>query len=93
MSILAENLISLCDACSAFPGRKISLATLHRWRLRGCRGVVLETAVVGGSRFTSREAIARFLTAQNEQPVDAMTAADRAVRSAAALATLKARGV
>jgi hypothetical protein len=91
--ILEETLLSLPDACSAFPGRKVSRATLHRWRLSGVRGVVLETVMIGGRRLTSLEAIKRFLDAQNEQPVDSLTATDRAVRSAVARASLKARGV
>ena len=91
--ILEETLMSLPAACSAFPGRKVSLPTLHRWRLSGVRGICLETVLVGGRRMTSVEAIKRFLAAQNEQPVDAMTATDRAVRSAVARASLKARGV
>jgi hypothetical protein len=57
------------------------------------RGVVLETVMIGGRRLTSLEAIKRFLDAQNEQPVDSLTATDRAVRSAVARASLKARGV
>jgi hypothetical protein len=61
-----EALISLAEARSAFPGgRRLGLATLHRWRLRGVRGVKLETVLVGGLRYTSREAIERFVAAQN----------------------------
>ena len=35
-----ETIISFTDARSAFPGidRRLSLATLHRWRLTGVRG-------------------------------------------------------
>jgi hypothetical protein len=65
--LLSETLMSLPDACSAFPGRKVSLPTLHRWRLSGVRGIFLETVLVGGRRMTSLEAIERFLAAQNEQ--------------------------
>ena len=46
--------------------RVISLATLHRWRLHGVRGTKLETCLIGGMRYTSREAIARFIAAQNQ---------------------------
>jgi hypothetical protein len=41
-------------------GRPISLATLYRWSTIGCRGVVLETLQVGGTRCTSLEALQRF---------------------------------
>ena len=65
VNILSETLMSLPDACSAFPLRKVSLPTLYRWRSTGHRGVILETAIVGGRRVTSAEAIQRFLTAIN----------------------------
>ena len=34
---------------------------MWRWRLRGIRGVKLETIKIGGRRFTSAEALARFI--------------------------------
>jgi hypothetical protein len=58
----AEDLLSFGKAVSAIPGReRVSLGTLHRWRLKGVRGVRLETVLIGGQRFTSRQAIERFL--------------------------------
>lgn len=57
-----ESLLSLPDASHVAPGRP-SLATLWRWSLRGCRGVRLDTLVIGGRRYTSHEAIARFIAA------------------------------
>jgi hypothetical protein len=57
-----ENLESLCDAAKLLPHRP-HVSTLHRWRLRGIRGVRLETCLIGGRRFTSREAIERFMRA------------------------------
>jgi hypothetical protein len=38
-------------------------STVHRWRLRGIAGVKLETLKIGGRRFTSKEAIERFINA------------------------------
>ena len=60
-----EELVHFPDATKAFPGKKKCVQTLHRYRLRGVRGVVLETCVVGGLRYTSTEAIQRFVAAQN----------------------------
>ena len=74
----AETLISLSEARTAFPGgKRLSLATLHRWRLHGVRGVRLETILIGGLRYVSRESIARFIAAQNadESPAPAVTPA------------------
>ena len=56
-----ETLISLPQATKPTPGGRIHISTLHRWSLRGIRGVRLETVLVGGKRFTSREALDRFI--------------------------------
>ena len=55
----SETLLSFSQATKGLPGRP-HLSTLHRWRLRGIRGVRLETCMVGGRRYTSREALQRF---------------------------------
>lgn len=66
VSIQSETLIAFQQARDCFPGRKrVGNATMHRWRSTGVRGVVLETLIVGGLRFTSVEAIQRFIDAQN----------------------------
>ena len=75
-----ETLVAFNEARSAFPGKKnIPLQTLHRWRLHGVRGAKLETVLVGGSRYTSREAINRFIAEQNrsEQPAPTLTRTQR----------------
>lgn len=90
-----EELIHFHDAVNSFPGRKPCLQTLHRWRLRGVRGTKLETCIIGGLRYTSKEAITRFIEAQNagDAPSVAATAAQRTKRSAAARQELEAMGV
>jgi hypothetical protein len=53
-------------------GRKTHVATLYRWATAGCRGVVLESIQIGGTRCTSREALQRFferLTHRNEPAI------------------------
>jgi hypothetical protein len=61
-----ETLIPFAEVVKAFPGRdKISMATLHKWRHIGVRGCKLETLLVGGLRYSSAEAIQRFIEAQN----------------------------
>ena len=57
-----ERLLTLLEATKILPGRP-GLSTIHRWRLRGVRGIKLETLLVGGRRFTSREALERFSAA------------------------------
>ena len=41
-------------------GQRVHISTVHRWRLRGVRGVKLETVLIGGSRCTSEEALYRL---------------------------------
>jgi hypothetical protein len=66
VDINREQLLTFTQAAKLLPGRP-NVATLWRWRTAGCRGVKLETVLVGGKRYTSQEALQRF--------VDATTAA------------------
>lgn len=98
IDVQSETLISFSDARSAFPGidRRLSLATLHRWRLNGVRGVKLATVLIGGLRFTSREAIGRFIKAQNADDAPAapvITPAQRRKQSVSARTELEKLGV
>jgi hypothetical protein len=62
VNLTGETLLTLAEAARSLPGRP-HLSTLQRWRLRGVRGVKLETILVGGRRVTSQEAIERFAAA------------------------------
>lgn len=58
-----ETLVRFRDVpkwCHARFGNRIHPSTVHRWRMRGIRGIRLESVLVGGSRFTSEEALVRF---------------------------------
>jgi hypothetical protein len=57
--MLREHLLSVTAATREVPGRP-HVSTLWRWINRGIRGIRLETVMVGGRRFTSREALDRF---------------------------------
>jgi hypothetical protein len=37
------------------------ISTIHRWMLRGVRGIKLETVLIGGRRYVSDEALNEFL--------------------------------
>jgi hypothetical protein len=54
------------DAVPGMPGRRISSSTLHRWHRQGLGGIRLDTALIAGVRYTSVEAIERFITATTE---------------------------
>lgn len=89
-----ELLIHFQKATREFPGRGVCIQTLHRWRLHGVRGIKLETIMIGGLRYTSREAIARFIAAQNgESSRPGVSPKQRARQSAAARRQLEEMGI
>lgn len=46
-------------------GKKVHSSTVYRWVTKGARGRVLESVMVGGIRYTTIEAVRRFLTANS----------------------------
>lgn len=64
IDITNENLIRICDVPRRLParpsGRRIHVSTVYRWIMRGVRGVCLEVIRVGGTTYTSAEALQRF---------------------------------
>ena len=81
-----ENLILVARA--KLPGNP-SIATRWRWIQRGVRGgVKLESIIIGGQRYTSAEAVARFiarLNAPGDVPAPTLPAAEAANARLAAL--------
>ena len=51
----------------------IPARTLTNWATRGVRGVVLESRMVGGRRFSPTDAVERFLDRLNEKVFLAQT--------------------
>ncbi len=70
IDVNCESLLTLTQAAkrlpSRRPGKSPHVATLYRWASRGVRGVVLDTVRIGGTRFTSVEAVGRFSRALTE---------------------------
>ena len=62
-ALLEETLVTLTEACHCFPVR-CSRSAVERWIRRGGRGTVLESVLICGKRYTSKEAIGRFLRGQ-----------------------------
>ena len=62
-----ETLVSLAEAAKSLPvrrkGKRPHVSCLYRWTKSGCKGVVLESLQCGGTRCTSKEALARFFQA------------------------------
>ena len=68
-----SDLVKLCEAQKHIPGRP-SRQTLWRWVQRGLRGgtVKLETIKVGGLRYTSLSAIAKFVKHLSAEPGESL---------------------
>jgi hypothetical protein len=95
IEVSSEQLLTLADAASLRPpgrnGRPTHVSTVYRWISSGIGGVKLEAVRLGGSLYTSREALNRFaerLTAAGDRralsPVPAGTAARRRAAERAA---------
>ncbi|WP_169973105.1 DUF1580 domain-containing protein [Tautonia rosea] len=65
-----ETLIPIGQVPDLIPssraGKRVHVSTIWRWVLAGVRGVQLETVTIGGSRYTSREAVQRFVERLSE---------------------------
>jgi hypothetical protein len=63
IQVLEEEVLPLEDAKKLIPGRP-DRSTIYRWALGGgSHGIKLESAKVGRKRFTSKQAIQRFVEA------------------------------
>ena len=96
IDIHGERLLTLSQVVRALP-KKVAPSTIWRWYRKGIRGVVLETVLVGGTRYTSVEALNRFATTltDNAQPdvLPAKCSDDVEPRSAETESQLRAAGL
>ncbi len=80
LDLLDGGLISFRDAASRLParrkGRPAHVATLHRWRAKGLRGVRLPARRVGGVWMTSLAALEWFVQRLSAEPSQASRASD-----------------
>lgn len=75
IDVTSEEILAFSKAART-PPLHVHVSCLHRWR-HGVRGVKLETCLIGGRRYTSRQAIERFIAATtataDHQPAPART--------------------
>jgi hypothetical protein len=68
--LFGERTIRIGDVAALLPprpdGRRVGKSTIHRWALRGVRGVVLESARAPFGKITSLEAVERFIDRLNQ---------------------------
>lgn len=62
IDVFSENVFPIRESPKRIPSRP-HVATVIRWWQRGCRGVRLETCLIGGIRHTSEQAVQRFVDA------------------------------
>jgi hypothetical protein len=64
IDLASEQLVSLHDVPKLLPprpnGKRVHISAVYRWVQRGIRGTRLEVIRVGGTTYTSREALQRF---------------------------------
>ncbi len=84
-----EQAIPLSDVPRYVPkrrGKKVHYSTVYRWATKGARGRTLETVLNGGLRYTTIEAVRRFLNAKPSAATkttdDLSDAIDAALREA-----------
>lgn len=67
IDLSAETPLTIAEAAAIIPGSP-SLASVWRWVLKGVRGNRLESLMIAGRRFTTHEAIDRFIARSNVEP-------------------------
>ena len=64
IDVLSDDVVTLAQAAKLLPKRRGNkrphVSCVYRWTTSGCKGVTLESVQVGGTRCTSRQALARF---------------------------------
>ena len=91
-----ESWLPLSEASKFFPGRP-HRSSVWRFAMKGVRGVRLETIVCGGRRYTSEEAILRFIAgttaAANGEPMPVRQSVKRRQEQQQAKDTLREAGI
>ena len=71
IDVSSETIISLAECARRLPARRAGkrphVSCIYRWTVSGCRGIVLESIQVGGTRCTSTAALSRFFAALTAQ--------------------------
>lgn len=87
LNLFAEKRLTLTQAARRLG---VNPSTVWRWTLRGCRGHKLETLLVGGQRYTSVEALERFVERLNGAAAAAAVATEGGNASDARLDSVEA---
>lgn len=97
IDVINGDLISLAEAAKILPkrrGKSVHLNTIHRWTRQGIRGVILETIRIGGSVYTTANAVQAFCDrlSQPKRTSGVLMSPDRRRAYELARAQLRAEG-
>ncbi len=71
IEISSETLIPIREAPRHLPprpnGKRVHISACYRWISRGVRGIILESIRIGGTTYTSIEALQRFADRLSER--------------------------
>lgn len=92
-----ENLIAFRDVPKRLPrrpnGKTIHISVVYRWASKGIKGVILESLCVGGTQYSSIEALQRFADAITSNRPDSPTPISRMTKTRQAQAQQAERQV
>jgi Protein of unknown function (DUF1580)/Helix-turn-helix domain len=77
MNIEKEELLTISEASKEFPIRPHT-TTVWRWVHRGINGTKLESIKIGGRRYTSKEAINRFISETSASQIEVVNLSSKA---------------
>ena len=85
-----ETIVALAHVPKHLPrrraGKRPHVSCIYRWTTAGCRGIVLESVQIGGTRCTSKEALGRFFRQLTGNQVKVPVVTSRAHKAAVAAA-------
>jgi len=92
-----ESLLTLKDAAEQLPGRtpgkSMTYETIRQWIEHGRRGIRLESLTIGGTRYTSYEALERFIARLNERHAAPLSMRETRIRRRRMAAELRELGL
>lgn len=94
IDVSVERPITFNEAARYLPeDRRPNFSTWWRWSTAGVRGVRLETILIGGRRYTTAQAVERFIASSNGRPIQSRTSKQRQRDHVQAVAELQADGI
>lgn len=82
IEIESETLVPLREVSKLLPsrpnGKRVHISAIYRWVQRGIKGIRLDAIRIGGTTYTSREALQRFALPAGAPHFESMTPLSKA---------------